>query len=713
MREWLGQIAEDARHNNPIVGDRTASEFRSIVDLPGYLDRLPPDRKWKLLYDLGERELRLGNEADAIQRLTASLDAADSTSAPARYRKLSHFRLGIAYLRFAETQNCCQRNTPDSCIVPIQGEGIHQRKEGSQKAMQHLIAALRSAADANSDEDRLSVDETAKWLLNVAAMTLGTYPDAVPEEFRIPEQFFRSRVDFPRFRNVYPDLGLTTFNLCGGVVVDDLDGDLDLDIITCTWDPGGPTQVFRNNADGSFTEVTEGSGLKGFYGGLNMNQADFDNDGDLDIFIMRGAWLRKYGLHPNSLLRNDGDLKFTDVTMELGLAEPAYPTKTAAWADFDNDGDLDLYVGNESVSLDLYMGSQATEELNAPCQLFRNDGEAGFVDIAPQAGVADREFSMGAVWGDFNNDRYPDLYVSFIGNNRLYRNNKDGTFTDVAEQAGVLGQPSSFATWFFDYDNDGLLDIFVGCNSGPVGVLNSGIRFQLMKLYRNRGDETFEDVAPKLGLTYPAEPMGSNYGDLNNDGFADFYLATGNTPYSEITPNVMFLNQRAELFENVTMAGGFGHLQKGHGVSFADIDNDFDNDVYVQLGGAYPGDRYTDALFQNPGCGNNSITLILTGRDSCRCAIGARISLTVSDADGERRICTHVSSGSSFGANPLRQCIGIGAADHVKSVEVYWPASDRRSVFQNLKANTAYRIVEGVERAEEVRLPQFDFPARK
>lgn len=289
MREWLGQIAEDARHNNPIVGDRTASEFRSIVDLPGYLDRLPPDRKWKLLYDLGERELRLGNEADAIQRLTASLDAADSTSAPARYRKLSHFRLGIAYLRFAETQNCCQRNTPDSCIVPIQGEGIHQRKEGSQKAMQHLIAALRSAADANSDEDRLSVDETAKWLLNVAAMTLGTYPDAVPEEFRIPEQFFRSSVDFPRFRNVYPDLGLTTFNLCGGVVVDDLDGDLDLDIITCTWDPGGPTQVFRNNADGSFTEVTEGSGLEGFYGGLNMNQADFDNDGDLDIFIMRGA----------------------------------------------------------------------------------------------------------------------------------------------------------------------------------------------------------------------------------------------------------------------------------------------------------------------------------------------------------------------------------------------------------------------------------------
>ena len=526
-------------------------------------------------------------------------------------------------------------------------------------------------------------DATARWLLNIAYMTLDQYPRGVPEQYRVDPAFFRSSTDFPRFENVYPELGLNTFNMCGGAVVDDFDGDHDLDIITCTWDVTGPMQVFRNNADGSFTEVTEEAGLKGFYGGLNLVHADYDNDGDLDVFVMRGAWLAEDGMHPNSLLRNDGQLRFTDVTFESGLGELACPTKTAAWADYDLDGDLDLYVGNES-----------SESVQVPCQLFRNEGDGTFASVAFDAGVADVHFSMGATWGDFDNDRYPDLFLSVEGPNKLYRNNRDGTFTNVAAEAGVEMPKASFPTWFWDFDNDGQLDLFVGCTAGPVGVFASDIRYEMQHLYKNLGDGRFEDVAEQAGLHYPASPMGANYGDLNKDGFPDFYLATGNTRYSEIQPNVMFVNQGGKTFQNVTMAGGFGHLQKGHGVSFADIDNDGDQDVYVQLGGAYPGDRFNDALFMNPGFSANTVTLRMVGSQSNRCGIGARLRLVVTEDGGQRSIYHTVSSGASFGANPFRQAIGVGAAEKIDELHVQWPASQITQVFRDVPVNQAYSIGE-------------------
>ena len=547
---------------------------------------------------------------------------------------------------------------------------------------------LRLLPSESGTDERLDVDEAARWLLNIAYMTLGKYPTEVPEEYLVNPSFFEPEVDFPKFVNVYPKLGLKTFNLCGGTVVDDFDRDGDFDAVTCSWDVTAQTQVFRNNGDGSFEEVTADSGLNGFFGGLNLNHADYDNDGDLDVFIMRGAWLGANGMHPNSLLRNDGNLKFTDVTFDVGLGDQFFPTKTSVWTDYDNDGDLDLYVGNESKG-----------DVVAPCNLFRNDA-GQFVDVAVEAGVADVVFSMGAARGDFNNDGWDDLYLSLTGANKLYRNNKDGTFTDVAADLSVAKPDASFPTWFWDYNNDGHEDIFVGCTSGPVGVLDTDIRFELMHLYQNRGDGTFSDVTKDVELDYPATPMGANFGDLNNDGYCDFYLATGNTPYSEIRPNVMFLNDRGQRFQNVTMAGGFGHLQKGHGVSFADIDNDGDQDVYVQLGGAYPGDRYNDALFENPGFDNHYIRLELEGRKSNRNAIGARVRLDITEANGEQRSVYHtVSSGSSFGANPYRQIIGIGTATKIDKLHINWPLPDSSQTFLNVACDQSYRCTEGNELA--------------
>jgi len=293
-----------------------------------------------------------------------------------------------------------------------------------------------------------------------------------------------------------------------------------------------------------------------------------------------------------------------------------------------------------------------------------------------------------------------------VGPNRLYRNNRDGTFTDVAEELNVTAPGPSFAVWFWDYINDGYEDIYASCTSGPVGVLVSDIRFELMHLYQGEPDGTFRDVTSEVQLDYPAEPMGANFGDLNNDGYLDFYLATGNVPYWAVRPNVMFLNSSAQSFQNVTMAGGFGHLQKGHGVSFADMDNDGDNDVYVQLGGAYRGDKFSDALFENPGFENNSITIELEGRTSNRSAIGARIKLMVTERGNSREIYRHVNSGGSFGANPLRQTIGIGNAERIDSVQIDWPASETRQVFTDVRSGQAIHIREGAEEFTEISVKQ-------
>ncbi len=693
MLNVLADIANRSRDENGFVGDAHARRLRAFLSAPGYLSSLSPKRQWELHFELGRAELKLGNEGRAIELLERSLELLPPVEIA--LAKKTHFELGVASLRNGETQNCCLAHSSESCIVPIRGAGLHSNPKGAEGAIRHFTKVLQLLPSESGTDERLDVDEAARWLLNIAYMTLGKYPTEVPKEYLVNPSFFEPEVDFPKFVNVYPKLGLKTFNLCGGTVVDDFDRDGDFDAVTCSWDVTSQTQVFRNNGDGSFDDVTADSGLNGFFGGLNLNHADYDNDGDLDVFIIRGAWLGANGMHPNSLLRNDGDLKFTDVTFDVGLGDHFFPTKTSVWTDYDNDGDLDLYVGNESKG-----------DVVAPCNLFRNDA-GQFVDVAVEAGVADVVFSMGAARGDYNNDGWDDLYLSLTGANKLYRNNKDGTFTDVAVDLSVTKPDASFPTWFWDYDNDGHEDIFVGCTSGPVGVLDTDIRFELMHLYRNRGDGTFSDVTKDVELDYPATPMGANFGDLNNDGYCDFYLATGNTPYSEIRPNVMFLNDRGQRFQNVTMAGGFGHLQKGHGVSFADIDNDGDQDVYVQLGGAYPGDRYNDALFENPGFDNHYIRLELEGRKSNRNAIGARVRLDITETNGEQRSVYHtVSSGSSFGANPYRQVIGIGTATKIDELHINWPLSDSSQTFKDVACDHSYRCTEGNE-LEVVELRRF------
>jgi len=301
-----------------------------------------------------------------------------------------------------------------------------------------------------------------------------------------------------------------------------------------------------------------------------------------------------------------------------------------------------------------------------------------------------------------------DIYVSNLGQeNRLYRNRGDGTFEDVAPALGVTLPVRSFPVWFWDFDQDGVLDIFVSSYWPPLknvveSYLGLPTQAEPARLYRGDGHGGFRDVAPEQNLKRIMLRMGSNFGDLDGDGFPDFYLGTGYPGYEGLVPNLMFHNRRGKGFADVTTAGGFGHLQKGHAVAFADLDNDGDQDVFEQMGGALRGDKFWNVLYENPGFGSHFLTVKLVGVRSNRSAIGARIRAEVIDGGERRSIYTYVGSGGSFGANPLRREIGLGKARRVEVLEVFWPATGLTRTFRDVPADRFIEITEGKNELREL-----------
>ena len=373
------------------------------------------------------------------------------------------------------------------------------------------------------------------------------------------------------------------------------------------------------------------------------------------------------------------------MTAQSGLAEPATSTQAAAWADIDNDGFVDLIEGNE----------------NGGLQLFHNKGDGTFEDIASAAGVDRGGFTKAVAAGDYDNDGYVDFYVSVMnGYHYLFHNNHNRTFTEVGSVAVEKKPWQSSPAWFFDYDNDGWPDLFVGSyfvslEESMRSYLGLPPNAETLKLFKNMKDGTFQDVTKEVTLDKVFMPMGANFGDIDNDGYLDIYLGTGNPSYASLLPNVMLRNHDGKFFTDVTASSGTGELHKGHGVAFADIDNDGDEDLLVQIAGATPGDSHPFRLFENPGNGGDWINLHLVGVKSNRAAIGARIKLTVANVRGaERSIYRTVGSGGSFGASPLAQHIGLGKSARIVELEIWWPASDTRQTFTGVDKNQFLEIKE-------------------
>lgn len=664
--------------------DRTEQQLKAIPNST-------PATRYDLNRTIGEGGLFLGKNIRSTEAYEEALKLLPEVEGMDDQEASLLLDLAVAWLRVGETENCIHCQNCESCLFPISAAAVHQQRQGSEEAIVYLNLLLEKEPD----------NIIARWLLNIAHMTLGHPQDAIAEQFRLPPSVLESDSSFPRFTNVATSALVDDVTLAGSVIADDFDNDLLLDMVVSNWNSNGQLRFFHNNGDGTFEDRTKAAGLEGFFAGLNLVQADYDNDGDLDVLVLRGAWGKWspiLGNIPNSLLQNDGQGHFTEVLYEAGLGQHHFATQTATWFDYDLDGDLDLYIGNE----------------NASCQLFQNDGTGHFVDVAEQAGVQDGGWTKGVTAGDYDGDGDTDLYVSNLnGDNRLFRNNGTGTFTDVAEELGVTGPLRGFPTWFWDFNNDGVLDIFAASYAGGVEDIAASYFFpdrpptvDLDQLFQGDGEGGFREVAVELGLRRPTLVMGANFGDLDNDGYLDFYLGTGIWEFYGLMPNLMFHNRGGKGFVDVTTPGGFGHLQKGHGVAFFDYDHDGDEDIFAELGGAYLGDVFQNALFENPGFGNAWIKIQLLGTRSNRFGIGARIRIDLATESGSRSIYRWVGNGSSFGANPLRQEIGLGKADSITRLEVYWPVSKTTQVFEDVPVRCLIEIKEDASTYTTIPLPE-------
>ncbi len=685
---------------NPFLNrERAAAVERELTGLTGQQTLEPRFR-------LAEERLKAGRTQEAIDGLESLIkDAGISWDSIAPHQKPFFDLIAIAYMRLGEQQNCLDNPAANICILPLKGGARHTKQEGARGAIERYTKILHQYPD----------DRGSQWLLNLAYLQLGQYPAGVPPQYLIRNLApVSTGVGFPEYHNVAFNVGLAVTGLAGGVDVDDFNGDGLLDVFTTAWGLNDPAHLLIADGKGGYTDRSASSGLTGIVGGLNTTHADYDNDGDVDILVMRGAWMRESGPFPLSLLRNKGDGTFEDVTIGAGLLSYG-PTNTAAWRDFNLDGYLDLFVGYESYA-----------KLNGGpshrSKLFLNNRNGTFTEVSAKVGIDVDDFVKGATWGDVNNDGLPDLYLSVIyGRNKLFIN-KGGTsidtwrFEDVAASAGVQKPIASFPAWFWDFDNDGRDDIFVpsyDVNAAmhemvareelglPLSVRVSGVdvTYEDPRLYRNKGDGTFEDVTATVGLTGKVIfAMGSNFGDLDNDGFLDFYIGTGNPDLRSVIPNRMFRNVGGARFEEVTLPGGFGHLQKGHAVAFADLDRDGDEDVFEVIGGAYQGDLATSVLFENPGWPKTAwLNLQLEGTTANRSAIGARVEIVVTDANGATRsIHRTIGTGGSFGAGPLQLHVGLGAATRITDVRVQWPDSARiRTAYPSLTMNRFWHITQG------------------
>jgi len=641
---------------------------------PGLEDEVAPEQKGVLIQGqsaLAQLYAFSGEMPESIGAWKAALKLAETVD-PGYVPNLIE-SIGATYLHWSEMENGIYSGSRDLDIFPpLDPHASFEKKEESKQAIEYFRKFLELRPDS------LEV----KWLLNLAYATLGEYPSGVPAAFLIPESNFKSKENIGRFVDRAPAAGLNVFGAAGGIVVDDFENNGLLDVVITSMNVCEPMHYFHNNGDGSFTDRTKEAGLQDQLGGLTLMQVDYNNDGCMDLFIPRGGW--EYPQR-KSLLRNNCDGTFTDVTDASGLGATATSTQAAAWADIDNDGYLDLFLASE----------------NAPAQLFHNRGNGTFEEIGHAAGIDQTAFSKGVSAADYDHDGFMDFYVTNLrGNNFLYHNNGDLTFTEVGRQAGVQAPTFSFASWFFDYDNDGWPDLFV---DSYLMVVDETVRTyvgkphngETLKLYRNKHDGTFEDVSEKVGLDKVYMPMGANFGDVDNDGFLDVYLGSGNPSFTAVLPYVLMRNKEGKSFVDITESSGTGELHKGHAVVFADLTRRGSEDILARIGGAIPSDEHNVRVFENPGNKNDWLNVRLVGVKTNRAAVGAEIHVTVQDgSDAPRSIYRTVGQTSSFGGNPMEQHIGLGPNAHGIALDIWWPATHTRQHFTGIEKDQYIEIKE-------------------
>ena len=557
----------------------------------------------------------------------------------------------------------------------------------------------------------------------------------------------------PRFEDIAQQAGLTVphissadkkyivESMSGGVGLIDCDNDGKLDIVTVNgstverYKQGGDLMVtlYHQDADSSasdagkndpakndpkFTDITQAAGLTRKGWGMGVAVADYDNDGLDDIYVT--------GFGGNVLYHNLGHCKFEDVTEKAGVRGGGFSTG-AAWGDYDRDGHVDLFVSRYvHVEVD-----KLPEFGNDPrfCRfkgvlvqcgpwglpgesdlLFHNKGDGTFEEVSKKAGVDDPHhyYGLGATWGDYDNDGWPDLYVANdTGPNFLYKNKHDGTFEDIGLLSGValsgdgVQQGSMGVTWG-DYLHEGRLSMFV-TNFVEQGSV----------LYHNLGNDSFADVSVRakvLKPTYPYVSWGTSFFDMDNDGWLDLFVANGHV-YPQVDtipdgthyrqPMNLFRNHRDGTFEDVSSALAAMPPQSRRGAAFGDINNDGNVDIVVLNAGAPP-----SLLMNRNESANHRVLFKLIGTKSNKAAIGARVTVkagTLTQFDEVRGGASYISQ------NDLRLHFGLAGNEKMHEVTIRWPNGESE-VLRDVAADFIYTIVEGAGIQRKVALPQLTRP---
>jgi enediyne biosynthesis protein E4 len=530
----------------------------------------------------------------------------------------------------------------------------------------------------------------------------------------------------PQFVDVAPQVGLTLTHLAskeqhyivesmsGGVGFLDCDNDGRLDVVVTNgssvdrYREGGDLMVtlYRQGTDGKFTNITEQAGLSVKGWGMGVAVADFDNDGNLDLMVT--------GYGHSVLYRGLGNCKFEDVTQKAGLGGITGFATGAAWGDYDRDGHVDLFV-SRYVHVDMnHLPAFGSDEkfcrfkgVLVQCgpwgmqgegdYLFHNRGDGTFEDVSKKTGMDDpqKRYGLGAIWGDYDNDGWPDLFLANdAGPNFLYRNRHDGTFDEVGMLSGVaLGDDGqelgSMGVDFGDYNHDGNLDLFV-----------TNYTDQVNNLYRNLGSGAFSDMswAAKLGQpSYRYIKWGTGFADFDNDGWADIFVANGHVyPQVDAIPNSpgykepmqMFRNNRDGTFEDISKASGVFDIppESRRGAAVGDVFNDGNIGILVLNIGQPP-----SLLINKTRNSNHRVDFHLIGTKSNRAAIGARVAI---HAAGVMQFNEVRSGGSYLSQNDLRLHFGLGAADKIDTVEIRWP-SGQTELLRDVSADVIYTLTEG------------------
>jgi hypothetical protein len=527
-----------------------------------------------------------------------------------------------------------------------------------------------------------------RLLLWMAAEKSGGYAPDVPAAMRMQVRSGRQPTAL-RLEDVASRVGLDKTSGGRGTAVFDYDGDGWLDVLVAA--AHGGCTLYRNNGDGTFTDVSIQSQMDTCLTAFITTVGDYDNDGHPDVFITRNGFFSG----DCSLYHNNGDGTFTDVTQGSGLAGWG-PAFTAHWVDYDLDGRLDLYVAFNLGSL---------FERKTKNRLFHNNGDGTFTDVTDRAGLVTEWPTIGSAWGDYDNDGRPDLFVSnSIGRSQLFHNNGDGTFTDVSREAGLDAYGLGSICYWVDYDNDGWLDLVQNVWSDSEAVIHTLEHGEgppdgePVRLWRNNHDGTFTLRSRELGVTGCWGSMSGNAADLNNDGFIEIVLGNGSPRMERVEP-LTLLEGGPDRFRDVTFTAGLPITGKSHGVNMADLFGDGRMTLIVASGGAYPGDLLTVGAFCAKERLGHYLNVRLVGTRSNRSAIGARVTIEA----GGRQQHRLVSGGSQFGCLPFEQHFGLGSATQVvDAIDIWWPSGLRQRIEGPILADDTISITEGDSTIREV-----------